>query len=69
VVKGALTELQANVDFWVEKYNKFRLHSGRFCYGKKPFKSFQDAKHITIEKNLGNLCETSDSSTWLTIPG
>lgn len=63
-----LNELQLDVNYWLEKYNKIRPHSGRFCYGKTPFKTFEDAKYIAIEKNLGNLRETSDSSTWLTTP-
>lgn len=29
-----LDELQADVNEWLEQYNKFRPHSGRYCYGK-----------------------------------
>lgn len=61
-----LNELQFDLDSWMEKYNKFRPHSGRFCYGKTPLKTFEDAKHIAIEKNLGSLYEKSDNSIWLT---
>lgn len=67
-IYNSLNELQIDADLWLEKYNKIRPHSGRFCYGKTPFKTFEDAKHIAIEKNLGSLCEESDSSTWLTMP-
>jgi len=63
-----LSELQSDVDLWLDKYNKIRPHSGRFCYGKTPFKTFEDTKHVAIEKNLGSLCEQSDSSTWPTMP-
>lgn len=67
-IYNSLNELQIDADLWLEKYNKIRPHSGRFCYGKTPFKTFEDAKHIAIEKNLGSLCEESDSSTGLTMP-
>jgi transposase InsO family protein len=63
-----LNELQLDVNDWLGRYNKLRPHSGRFCYGKTPFKTFEDAKHIAIEKNIGNLRETSDNSTRLTTP-
>ncbi len=43
-------ELQADVDEWIRKYNHERPHSGRFCFGKTPFQTFLDAKHIAHEK-------------------
>lgn len=66
-IYNSLNELQIDLDAWIEKYNKMRPHSGRFCYGKTPLKTFEDAKHIAIEKNLGNLYGQSDSSTRLTM--
>ena len=56
-----LDELQKDVDAWLLKYNEFRPHSGRFCYGKTPLQTLEDSKHIAIEKNLGSLYEQSDS--------
>lgn len=61
-----LDELQKDLESWLEKYNKIRPHSGRFCYGKTPFKTFEDAMHIAIDKNIGSLCRQSDSPTWQT---
>lgn len=61
-----LDELQTDLDAWIVKYNKFRPHSGRYCYGKTPLQTFEDAKHIAFEKNLGNLYRTSDNLTNMT---
>ena len=58
-----LDMLQEDVDAWLLKYNEFRPHSGRYCYGKTPLQTFDDSKHIAIEKNLGNLYVQSDSLT------
>ena len=62
-----LDELQTDLDAWLEKYNKFRPHSGRFCYGKTPWQTFLDSKQLAIDKNLGNLVGQSDNSTSLTV--
>jgi transposase InsO family protein len=61
----SLDELQQDLDQWLHKYNNLRPHSGRYCYGKTPMQTFESAKHIAIEKNLGNMSELSDSSTYL----
>jgi transposase InsO family protein len=60
-----LEDLQTDLDAWLEKYNNSRPHSGKFCYGKTPMQTFEDSKHIAIEKNIGNMLELSDSSTYL----
>lgn len=57
----SIEDLQTDVDEWLKKYNEYRPHSGRFCYGKTPLQTFQDAKHIAIEKNHGNVLNVSDS--------
>ena len=57
----SLEELQVDVDAWLQKYNQFRPHSGRHCYGKTPLQTFKDAKHIAIDKQCGNVDELSDS--------
>lgn len=46
-----LESLQADVNDWLKKYNEFRPHSGRYCYGKTPMQTFLDSKHVAIEKN------------------
>jgi transposase InsO family protein len=55
----SLESLQSDADEWLKKYNEFRPHSGRYCYGKTPMQTFLDAKHLakgyqldTLYKNL-----------------
>lgn len=62
----SLEELQTDVNEWLKKYNEFRPHSGKYCYGKTPKQTFLDSKHIAIEKSCGILAEKSDSLTELT---
>lgn len=61
-VYTSLEELQIDLDLWMRKYNEFRPHSGRYCYGKTPMQTFLDAKHIAREKRCDMLMEKSDSS-------
>jgi transposase InsO family protein len=61
-----LEELQVDVDEWLRKYNHFRPHSGRYCYGKTPYQTFLDSKHIADEKQLDKQLVLSDNSTHLT---
>jgi len=58
----SLEELQTDVNEWLIKYNEFRPHSGKYCYGKTPMQTFLDSKKIAQEKICGNIKETSDSS-------
>ncbi len=59
----SLEDLQADLDVWMNSYNTLRPHSGRHCYGKTPMQTFEDAKHLAIEKNLDNLMPQSDTTT------
>lgn len=47
-----LNELQIDVDEWINKYNHQRPHSGKHCYGKTPYQTFLESKHIAFEKNI-----------------
>ena len=51
----SLEELQKDLDQWLHQYNQYRPHSGRYCYGKTPIQTFEESKHIAIEKNYGKL--------------
>lgn len=62
----SLDELQIDLDAWIKKYNEFRPHSGKYCYGKTPMQTFLDSKHIALEKNCDMLAGKSDSLTFLT---
>jgi transposase InsO family protein len=48
----SLEQLQADVDEWLNYYNKERPHSGKYCFGKTPWQTFHDAKHLAAEKML-----------------
>src|ERR1700754_761376 len=51
----SIEDLQADLDAWVEEYNKERPHSGRYCYGKTPYQTFLDSKYLAKEKMLDQL--------------
>jgi len=52
-VYSTLEELQEDVNKWLKEYNGERPHSGKYCYGKTPFQTFVEAKHLAQEKMLG----------------
>ena len=39
----SLEELQADLDLWLDEYNRTRPHSGKYCYGKTPMQTFLDS--------------------------
>ena len=49
---GSIAELQADLDRWLEEFNRNRPHQGRWCLGKTPMQTFLDAKPITEEKMI-----------------
>ncbi len=56
-VYSTLEELQDDVDKWLKEYNEERVHSGKYCYGKTPWQTFQGAKHLAQMKMLDTLHE------------
>jgi transposase InsO family protein len=58
-----LEELQVDVDEWLRKYNEERPHSGRYCYGKTPWQTFQESKHVALQKDLSRGGDISDNFT------
>ena len=48
-----LDELQRDVNEWLRRYNEFRPHSGKYCYGRTPYQTFLDTKAIALEKQIG----------------
>ena len=54
-----IEELQADLDQWMEHYNKERPHSGRYCYGKTPSQTWQESKHLAQEKMLDSIQQTT----------
>ena len=57
----SVEELQVDVDEWLRKYNLERPHSGRYCYGKTPWQTFLDSKHIAMAKYMTGGGDTSDN--------
>jgi transposase InsO family protein len=49
-IYGSLTELQADLDEYLKKYNEVRTHQGRWCYGKTPMQTFPDTLPLAKEK-------------------
>ena len=49
-----LEQLQQDLDTWMEDYNTVRTHSGKYCFGKTPMQTFQEAKHLSQQKRLDN---------------
>ena len=58
----SLEELQTDLDAWLVKYNQYRTHSGRYCYGKTPMETFNDSLPLAKEKML----DTKHDPTQLT---
>jgi Integrase core domain len=49
-IYGAISELQVDLDAWLETYNEDRPHQGRWCFGKTPMQTFLDATPLAKEK-------------------
>lgn len=57
----SLDELQTDLDVWLREYNEKREHSGKYCYGKTPWQTFLDSKHLAEAKMLDSLTATSSA--------
>jgi len=53
-----IEELQTDLDKWMKEYNEERTHSGKYCYGKTPMKTFLDSKQIAQEKMINSNLQT-----------
>ena len=49
---GSIDELQADLDQWLEAFNRNRPHQGRWRFGKTPMQTFLDAKPFAEEKMI-----------------
>lgn len=59
----SLEEIQTDVNEWLRKYNQFRPHSGKYCYGKTPMQTLEASRALIKERNIQMPWEISDSST------
>jgi len=48
----SLAELQADLDEWLEFYNRERTHSGKYCDGRTPLQTFRETQHLAFQKQL-----------------
>lgn len=61
----SIEELQADLDQWVWLYNHERTHSGKYCFGRTPYQTFQESKHLAKEKRLETLFAPSGNELQL----
>jgi len=54
----SLEQLQADVDEWIDTYNRERTHSGKHCFGKTPWQTLVDSKPLAIAKQLDRTMPT-----------
>lgn len=47
-----LTELQKDLDVWIDKYNNERTHQGKMCCGRTPIQTLEDGKKVCKEKQI-----------------
>lgn len=52
-VYHSVEELQEDLDKWIDDYNLNRTHTGKYCYGKTPMRTFLDSIHLARVKMLG----------------
>jgi len=48
----SLDKLQADLDEWLEQYNRERSHGGKYCEGRTPLQTFRETKHLAYQKML-----------------
>lgn len=52
---NTLDDLQAELDEWIHWYNHERTHEGKYCFGKTPWQTFMESKHLAYEKQIKNV--------------
>lgn len=46
----SLESLQADLDQWINDYNEHRTHTGKYCFGRTPWETFESSKQLALEK-------------------
>ena len=65
----SLEELQADLDEWLEYYNRERTHTGKYCDGRTPLQTFRETKHLAQQKQLEHHFQsTQPEPTTVTTP-
>jgi transposase InsO family protein len=60
-----LEEIQKDLDQWLDWYNKERTHSGKYCFGKTPWQTFQESTPLALEKQLDELSWREEAASRL----
>ncbi len=47
-----LTELQKDLDVWIDEYNNRRTHLSKMCYGRTLIQTLEEGKMICKEKQI-----------------
>jgi transposase InsO family protein len=58
-IYASLEEMQKDLDEWLTTYNYDRTHSGKYCFGKTPWQTFEDSLSLAKEKMLNENLITS----------
>ncbi len=64
-IYSSIVDLQIDVDLWLDHYNKERPHSGKYCFGKTPWQTWNETLHLTKSKMLDTQFQ-KDVSLYLT---
>ena len=56
----SIEQLQADVDRWIDHYNRDRTHSGKHCFGKTPMQTLVDTIPLALNKLLDQTEMTSE---------
>jgi transposase InsO family protein len=54
-IYNSIDKLQTDLNQWLHDYNHERTHSGKYCFGKTPYQTLQETKHLAKEKMLDTL--------------
>jgi hypothetical protein len=46
----SIAALQADLDIWIDDYNRNQPHQDRWCFGKTPIQTFLDTIPLAKEK-------------------
>jgi transposase InsO family protein len=58
---SSLEQMQTDLNEWMHNYNHQRTHSGKHCYGKTPMQTFNDSRHLALEKRIDELLEKDNN--------
>jgi hypothetical protein len=54
-IYSSLEQIQADLDEWINYYNRNRTHTGKHCFGRTPLQTFEETVPLAKEKQLDDL--------------